>query len=197
MRTSGKILYGIFIAVLFGVAGLFVVSLMPLGNGLQMKIVKSGSMEPAIHTGSLAVVMPQKSYGKGDIITFGEDSRTKVPTTHRIVSVEETRSGNLYTTKGDANEEADSSAVAHSDVLGRVIIAVPYVGYILDFARQPLGFAFLIAVPAAMIIIDEVFNIYREVGDLKRRKLLRSMPIPRKPRIQPRLQPRRLRLPTI
>lgn len=169
MKILGKIIYGSIITLLLGVAGLFFASFVP-AFGVEIKIVKSGSMEPAIPTGSLVVVRPSDVYKVGDVITFGEDTKKQIPTTHRIESIRTGQGGPFYTTKGDANEERDQQETPAKDVIGKVLFHVPGAGYVLDFARQPLGFALLIGLPAAMIIIDEAFNIFKEVVTMRRRK---------------------------
>lgn len=188
MQILFKILYGMFVTLLIGVAALLLVSLLPITGNVELKIVKSGSMEPTIPTGSIVLVMPSKEYKVGDVITFGKDTRSEIPTTHRIVSIRENVQGNFYTTKGDANEEQDPRETAGKEIIGKVLFHVPYAGYILDFARQPLGFGLLIGVPAAMIVLDESVNIYREVVRLRRRKKgqyvqgLLPIPVPQKPK---------------
>lgn len=134
-------------------------------KGYELKIVQSGSMEPAIKTGSLVLIGVRDSYGVGDVITFGRDDKTHVPTTHRVI--EEKRDGNVisYITKGDANEDADAGQTRARDVIGKVLFDVPYLGFILDFARKPMGFALMIGVPAAVVVYDEVAKI---VGELRR-----------------------------
>lgn len=142
-------------------------------------------MEPNIKVGSLVLVVPAQSYRAGDVITFGKDTATQIPTTHRILSVREEGGQTFFTTKGDANEEQDPREVNASEVLGKVWFSVPFAGYVLDFARQPVGFALLIGVPAAMIVIDETINIFNEVMKMRRRKKARAsaqyMPVPQKP----------------
>jgi len=188
MHIVFKILYGLFITLLVGVGALLLVSLLPITGNVELKIVKSGSMEPTIPTGSIVLVMPSQTYKAGDIITFGKDTKSEIPTTHRIVSVRENVQGDFYTTRGDANEEQDPREIAAKEIIGKVLFHVPYAGYILDFARQPLGFALLIGVPAAMIVLDESVNIYREVVNLRRRRRgeyaqgLLPIPVPQKPR---------------
>jgi signal peptidase I len=119
-------------------------------------------MEPAIMTGSLVVVVPKENYQLNEVVTFKSTS-AEVPTTHRIVNIEE-REGTLwFTTKGDANEEADTAVTPLSSLIGKVVVAVPYVGFVLDFARQPLGFTFLIVLPALMIIFGEIEKIWKEI----------------------------------
>ena len=173
MKILNGTLYAVFILLLLGVAGLFLASLLPIPGNIQVKIVKSGSMEPAIKTGSVAIVKPEASYAVGDVITFGEDTGRQIPTTHRIVSIGGDFNHVFYMTKGDANEEADGAQIAAKDVIGKVVLTVPYAGYVLDFARQPVGFTLMIGVPAAIIILDEMARIWKEVQKMR-------MPVPTK-----------------
>lgn len=170
MKIISKLFYTVFVLLLLGVAGLFLATLLPIPGNVQIKIVKSGSMEPAISTGSIVVVKPQARYAVGDIITFGEDTGAQIPTTHRITAVQGDFSNVSYLTKGDANEDSDNVQIAQRDVVGRVVFNVPYAGYILDFAKQPIGFTLMIAIPAGIIILDELVRIGREVVGMRRRK---------------------------
>ncbi len=69
----------------------------------------------------------------------------------------------VYTTKGDANENVDPRGIEEEMVVGKVLFSVPFIGYILDFAREPLGFALIIGLPALFIIVDESMKIYHEI----------------------------------
>lgn len=144
--------------------------MVPIPGNIEVKIVQSGSMEPAIKTGALSVIKPSSRYSVGDVIMFGPDTKTQVPTTHRIVA-DEVRSGVFYyTTKGDANEDPDPQAVAQSEVIGKVLFSIPYLGYLLDFAKKPVGFALLVGVPAVLVIFGELEKIWREIKKVKRKK---------------------------
>lgn len=158
--------YAVFIAGILAVAGLFLASVLPIPGQIEIKIVQSGSMEPAIKTGGIVVIQPQASYSIGDVVTFGKDTKTDVPTTHRIMEERSEGSVTYFTTKGDANEEIDANEVLAHDVIGKVLFTVPYAGYILDFAKQPLGFTFMIGIPAALIVLYEVLGIFSEVKRL-------------------------------
>ena len=205
MQLLGKIFYGFFITLLVLVALLLLVSLVPITGNIEIKIVKSGSMEPSIPVGSVVVVMPRESYAVGEVVTFGRDTAREIPTTHRIIGERVERGQTYYQTKGDANEEQDPREIAASEVIGKVLLHVPYMGYVLDFARQPLGFALLIGLPAAMIILDESINIFREIRRLRRKKrdvsqTVLPLEVPKKPSavaLRARPQVFRDRIPTI
>ena len=166
-----KALYGIFFFLLIGIVVLFLAPTLPFKSSVEIKIVKSGSMEPAVKTGSIVIIKSTGVYNIGDIITFGEDTPTNYPTTHRIVTTKEINEETFYQVKGDANEEADPTLINKRDVIGKVIFTIPNAGYILDFARQPIGFILLIAFPAALVILNELVDIVREIRrTLRRRK---------------------------
>lgn len=151
------------ISILTFMAVLLVGTMLPISGNYRVLSVLSGSMEPAIHTGSVVVVAPASNYKIGDVITFGEISKTKTPTTHRVKDIKIVGGQMIYITKGDANNTEDSKEVAQSEVKGRVFFSIPYLGYILNFVRQPIGFALVIIIPAVLIIWEEARKIYGEV----------------------------------
>ena len=160
--TILKYAYYLFVASIVGLGVLLLLSAIPTAN-LTVKIVESGSMEPSIKTGSIVVIREYAQYQKGDVITFFFDEGDATPTTHRIVEIDTEDGEDRYITKGDANENEDPRAIEEEMVLGKVLLSIPFIGYILDFAREPLGFALIIGLPALFIIIDESMKIYHEV----------------------------------
>jgi len=162
-----KIIYYIFLAFIVVVALLLIVSVFPITGNYKVMIVQSGSMEPAIKQGSIAIVKPVQDYKVGDVITFGPATKTKAPTTHRIFEIKQGEFQPTYTTKGDANNAPDQREIQKRDIIGKVLFDIPYIGYAVDFAKKPLGFALIIIVPAALIIFDEIKNIYKEIEKKK------------------------------
>ena len=144
----------IIIAALLSLAVLLAGMFLPASIGYQIRMVTSGSMEPTIHLGSVVLVHPQERYGVGDIITFersGEEA-----TTHRIVSDEIASGVMQYTVRGDANDANDSRPVKAGEVLGRVWLTVPYLGYILNFLREPIGIAVVLLLPITLYALSTV-----------------------------------------
>ena len=162
-----KIIYYIFIAFIVIIAILLIVSVFPITGNYKLMIVQSGSMTPAIKMGSVVVAKPAENYQIGDVITFGPYTRTQAPTTHRIYDIKVTDGNPVYITKGDANNAPDQREITKRDIVGKVLFSIPYLGYAVDFAKRPLGFSLIIIVPAALIIIDEIKNIY---GEIKKKK---------------------------
>lgn len=100
--------------------------------GWQPLAVVSGSMEPALRGGAMVMVEPAEAdvyYAKPSIVAYEDPSRPGSLTTHRVVSTAADETGAVvYTTKGDANRVADSSPVAHDNVVGAVRMVVPFLG---------------------------------------------------------------------
>jgi signal peptidase len=169
-------LYFAFIALVASIAILLVAVQTSLIGGLALLIVSSGSMEPAIGTGSVVVVIAQDRYNVNDVVTFGSLQGSSIPTTHRIIG-EQIQSGALvYETQGDANDDPDARPVRESEIIGKVAFSIPYLGFLLDFARQPIGFITLIVIPALFIAFEEVSVLIREWRSKRRNSVSNSLP---------------------
>ena len=88
-------------------------------------------------------------------------------TTHRIMDIRVEGGKPVYTTQGDANNAPDMREVKENEVIGKALFSIPYLGYAVDFAQRPIGFAIIIIVPAVMIIGDEIKKIIKEVKKKK------------------------------
>jgi len=130
--------------------------------------VLSGSMEPTIKTGAVVVVKPEADYKIGDIITFGLNTKTQTPITHRIHDIKVVGGNAVYITKGDANNAPDVKEIQKSDIIGKVLFSIPYLGYLVNFIKRPIGFMLIIIVPAGIVIYDEIRKIYAEVKKRKK-----------------------------
>lgn len=124
--------------------------------GFSSRVVLSGSMEPAIKTGSVVVVGPQKEYNIGDVVTYQTGDRAIMPTTHRIIGAELVGGATVFTTRGDANSSNDATQIGPSDIQGKVVLSIPYLGYILEFARTPLGLVVILVIPSVLVMRDEI-----------------------------------------
>lgn len=128
-----------------------------LGGDTLYEPVFTGSMEPAVPVGSVAVIKPvdPNTLQKGDIICFRLSGSQSI--THRIINI--TNEG--FITKGDANEDPDTWTVRKENVIGKLIFFIPYIGYIGYFVKTPIGFLTIIIIPATLLIILEIRNIIK------------------------------------
>lgn len=168
LHLFSKIAYAAFLILFALVCTLFLVSFLPIPGNIEIRIVQSGSMEPEIRTGSIVILRPVDTYEINDIVTF-QTGDSDVPTTHRIVDSQLSRGELRFETKGDANGDADRQLIDPEDIIGKVFFSVPFLGYLLDFVKKPLGFAIVIGVPALLIVFDEIGTIIRELKSMRRK----------------------------
>ncbi|MFB6123114.1 MAG: signal peptidase I [Haloferacaceae archaeon] len=123
-------------------------------------VVLSGSMEPKISAGDAVIVedVPAAQIERGDVITF-RTGEGEPPTTHRVTRVVDTENGVAFKTKGDANEEADRGLVQSENVIGELLLVIPYLGYVVQFANSSTGFALLVVVPLALFVVSELWEL--------------------------------------
>lgn len=157
-----KVGYWLVLTALIIVAGLTAVSALNLPGNYKIFTVQSGSMEPAIKTGSVVVVKPESSYKTGNVITFSEKNNPKITTTHRVFGIDD----GGFITKGDANNSTDSARVTAGQVIGKTIFSVPYLGYPVSFAKTQKGLLILVIIPSIVIIYSEILTIKNEIFKL-------------------------------
>jgi signal peptidase len=149
--------------VLLAVVVPFVVYAVPQVAGADDSfVVLSGSMEPRISAGDVVVtkaVGPDR-IAVGDVITFVR-SEGSAPVTHRVVGVDRSGPEPVFATKGDANQDADQSSVAPADVIGVVVLTLPYIGYVVQFVNTTAGFVALLVVPLALLVVTEAWAFLR------------------------------------
>ena len=107
-------------------------------TGLRPLVVKSGSMEPTIHTGSMVLVreIPASEIRVGDVLAVERPDHTRV--THRVVAVEHNGPTASLTLKGDANEDPDADPVVVARA-GRMVSTLPVLGRVGAFLSSARG----------------------------------------------------------
>ncbi len=151
---------------------ILIVGLAAIGGtllGVRPYVVESGSMEPAIRTGSVCLISARTDYDRvqaGDVVCFESAVGKKV--IHRAVAV--TPEG--IETKGDANEASDGVTTTRENYIGTVLVSVAGLGYAVYWMQTPQGMVICIAVLLILFILA-----WEPTGRRKRRAV-------RKPRAQ-------------
>lgn len=121
-RPAGKRILGGGLAALAGFLLCFFVGLLPW----HPVCVATGSMEPAIAVGDMAVVSTlDRTPQVGDVIQFQRDG---VFVIHRVTAVDTVDGETVYTTRGDANRAEDAGTVSKEALVGTVKCVVPWLG---------------------------------------------------------------------
>lgn len=147
-----RFLGGMLIGLVVGLALLVAVTLLPTVVGFYPMVVLSGSMEPTIHVGDIAVVKKQAPYGLqiGDVVTY---STAGGNITHRIVGLDVTPQGPFFLMRGDANLTPDSRAIPAQAIVGKVVYRVPRLGFLVSFANSTAGRVMFIVAPLLLLAV--------------------------------------------
>ncbi len=93
----------------------------------KIYVIVSGSMEPEIPVGSIVV---EQKHGytiqEGDVVSY--EIYEKEVVTHRVV---ERISDDEFILKGDANKSVDLRTVKKQEIVGKVIVVLPCLGFVL------------------------------------------------------------------
>ena len=170
MAPLGRFLNFLGSLILLAAILLCLVLAAPRLAGIRTYVVISGSMEPAIPTGSMVYSkeVDPKTLETGDVIVFyssnaapgGADTKDIIPITHRVVS-NDTAAGEI-TTKGDANEQNDISKVTYMNVEGKVIFHVPHLGYLASPLSSTMGKISLALIILAGYLLAEAGSSMRK-----------------------------------
>ncbi len=136
-------------------------------------VVLTGSMLPEIQVNDVVVTkrVDAKDLKEKDVITFlSSDTRfagTKI--THRIIKKYYDSEKKQYTfqTKGDNNNVADSALVQEGNILGKVILKIPKLGYLQTFLAAEGGWIIVILLPCLLVISYDTVKL---IKGLRRKK---------------------------
>lgn len=103
--------------------------------GYKTFVIVSGSMEPELEIGDIAVVknVNKDELQVGDVISFREGNAV---VTHRITEITEE---GKYKTKGDANNTEDTNPVDFINIEGKLSFRISKVGYAVIFIQNKIG----------------------------------------------------------
>jgi signal peptidase len=156
VKHIGKIIENVIVGVSIVLILFFLAMIFLPRFDYGLIVIKSGSMEPTIKTGSAVIINKQDEYIVGDIITFANSTNELV--THRIVGVDEK---GFFITKGDNNNTEDIFGVRENDIKGSVILTMFYVGYAIAFLQSG-GIALLILVMGLYFVGKEILKYKRK-----------------------------------
>lgn len=114
--------------------------------------IATGSMVPTFHRGTLVVIekaTPSEIH-VGTIIAF-DVSCLPAPTVHRVYKILQTGPSPVYLTKGDANPSPDPCDVPYSHVIGRAVVWVPYLGFLILDPLFAVALIVLVALVLALV----------------------------------------------
>ena len=134
-------------------------------------VIVSGSMEPLIKVRD-AVIIKRSSEDNlkvNDVVTYRSEDPAfyGILVTHRVVNIEDVNGEKIYITKGDHNETIDRTPVKFKQILGKVVMRVPKIGYLKYFLIEYYGWIIAIVIPSLGVIAYDIYKLIRNIKNNK------------------------------
>ncbi|MCW3994372.1 MAG: signal peptidase I [Candidatus Bathyarchaeota archaeon] len=120
-----------------------------------------------LHIGDLIIVQgvaPEEiegaPYPDGDIIVFHQPSAGGELIVHRAIDEVERDGIWYFQTKGDGNLSPDHGEVSEDQVVGKVILRIPWVGHIALFLHNSSGIFIIIILIVILVIVEFVIPMF-------------------------------------
>ena len=127
--------------------------------GYHIYSVVSGSMEPAIPTGSLVYIRETapEDVEADDVIAFYSSADSASIITHRVL--ENRVLMGEFITKGDANQTEDMNPVPYSNLIGKVVRSFPEIGAMAQILTGKEGKFIAAGVIAAALFLQGMASL--------------------------------------
>jgi len=137
--------------------------------GFYFMFVTTPSMEPTLPVGSVIIVRQDRlnQLNEQDIITFHatiliNTVPTDVVVTHRVIEIDDS-DGLQITTKGDNNDLADTWTITDEELIGRVVLTLPAMKFLMALASDKTLVLFIVVVVIALFALSEGMNLIRDL----------------------------------
>ena len=124
------------------------------------------SMYPTIKAGDVVITYKEDNnkYNDGDVITFVSEQNGGITITHRVDEVYNVNDSYSYKTKGDNNNAPDNEITSGDNVLGKVVVKIPKVGYIQQFLVSKTGWIVAVILPCLGIVIYDILKLFKHTA---------------------------------
>ena len=138
--------------------------------GFKTFTIITGSMSPNIEVDDIVITKEVRAneLNRDDIISFKNGENT---VTHRIVDIQETEKGRIFTTKGDENDVSDLERVRYDQIEGKYIGRIPKAGIIMEYFKNKYVFGGIVALLGICYVIQNKRIEKKTERKIKRRKL--------------------------
>ena len=130
--------------------------------GYRVYVIYGGSMGSALPAGSIGITetVDSETLKVGDVVAIKRPGRV-LPVLHRIANMDTSGGTTVYTTQGDKNGSPDPEPVTLEGSGDRVVFAIPYLGYLVHFARGAIGRVLLILIPSLLLLGLALWQVWQ------------------------------------
>lgn len=173
MSQKIKIIWNVVTTVIFTLVILLAVLLVGVRPfGFQIYSVLSDSTESNYHAGSIIYVkeVDYTQLKAEDPITYRMDDDTIA--TRRIAKVYENEVDDeiYFCTKINAEGIAVVKPIPHTDVIGKTVFTIPYLGYVVEYIQNPPGTYVVILAGALLLVLMILPDLLLSVDEEKEKQ---------------------------
>jgi len=130
--------------------------------GYRAYVIYGGSMGSALPAGSIGITetVGSETIKVGDVVAIKRPGRA-LPVLHRIANMDTSGDTTVYTTQGDKNSSPDPEPVTLEGSGDRVVFAIPYLGYLVHFARGAMGRVSLLLIPSLLLLGLALWRVWQ------------------------------------
>ncbi len=145
------------VGITIGGYGIFTVA---MGTSSPLVVVTSDSMLPTLERGYLLVLQsrPPEMIHVGDIIVYNAEWHTEAPVVHRVIQIENVSGEYRYYTQGDNNDAPDQYYRTYEDIVGVMVLAIPWIGNITLFLQREGVLPVILVILIILMILPEFFS---------------------------------------
>lgn len=129
------------VGVLLAVVWFLLLRPQALGGPAAYITVAGVSMEPTLHAGDLVIMTRAEAYEAGDVVAYRVPQGDAAAGRHVIHRVIGGGANGGYLLQGDNTPAPDRWRPTEDDMIGRQLVAVPRLGSVLMFLKQPAAIA--------------------------------------------------------
>ncbi len=133
-----------------------------LKTDYPLQAVVSGSMIPTLKVGDLVLVQYVNPLNikaaplTGDIIIFRSPYNPGEFIVHRAIANITVNNQIYFTTKGDNNFSQDPWSVPAGNIVGKVVLRIPLLGYLKIYLGTPLGMTIVVVLILFLLFVDYI-----------------------------------------
>ncbi len=137
----------------------------PSVGGFTFYVMQDDDLRTDANPGSLAVARSADitSISLGDIISYNSPGSSNAIETQRVVEIKR-EEGLKFLTSSDGAGAEQTTLVPAEEVVGKVLVSIPYYGKMVDYVQTSQGLILLIFVPGVVIIVYQLIKIFRHLS---------------------------------
>ncbi len=140
---------------------------MPSVLGIKSYVMKSSSMSPTFENGDIIFLKEvfEQDIKPNDIITFVKNS---IIITNRVDRIEKENDNNKFITKTDNKNDQTLNYINYSEIEGRYIFKIPYIGNIILFIQNKIVLIYILLIIYSIYISSRRKKLKLELRKGKR-----------------------------